>query len=75
MDDDIQDNSIAELLKRQQELKRKLVQAHRAGMSQGVINQIQFLIAEVEFTLTDKMAMDQNRQSDKGNDFDDLIIG
>jgi hypothetical protein len=77
MDENIQDESMSALLNRQQELKRKLIQAHRIGMSQTVLNQLQYLISEVEFAIADKLAAEDSRQRDKnnGNDFDDLIIG
>ena len=49
--EDFEDEGMQKLLDRQQELKKKLVQAHRAGMSMQIVGQIQSMIEQVEFEI------------------------
>jgi len=75
--EDFEDEGMQKLLDRQQELKKKLVQAHRAGMSMQIVGQIQSLIEQVEFEIYNKSELDKLKYNqDRGNDDDDdFIIG
>jgi flagellar biosynthesis chaperone FliJ len=75
--EDFEDEGMQKLLDRQQELKKKLVQAHRAGMSNQIVGQIQSLIEQVEFEIYNKSELDKLKYNqDRGNnDDDDFIIG
>jgi len=75
--EDFEDEGMQKLLDRQQELKKKLVQAHRAGMSMQMVGQIQSLIEQVEFEIYNKSELDKLKYNqDRGNDDDDdFIIG
>ena len=75
--EDFENEGLQKLLDRQQELKKKLIQAHRAGMSNQIIGQIQSMIETVEFEIynqseLDKLKYNQDRNND---DDDDFIIG
>ena len=75
--EDFEDEGMQKLLDRQQELKKKLVQAHRAGMSMQIVGQIQSMIEHVEFEIYNKSELDKLKYNqDRGNDDDDdFIIG
>lgn len=75
--EDFEDEGMQKLLDRQQELKKKLVQAYRAGMSNQIVGQIQSLIEQVEFEIYNKSELDKLKYNqDRGNnDDDDFIIG
>ena len=75
--EDFEDEGMQKLLDRQQELKKKLVQAHRAGMSMQIVGQIQSMIEQVEFEIYNKSELDKLKYNqDRGNDDDDdFIIG
>lgn len=74
--EDNENSNINKLLERQQELKKKLVAAHRAGMSGGIINQIQDMISTVEFEIYNQQQLEAARFAEKNKDDDDgFIIG
>ena len=75
--EDFEDEGMQKLFDRQQELKKKLVQAHRAGMSNQIVGQIQSMIEQVEFEIYNKSELDKLKYNqDRGNnDDDDFIIG
>jgi flagellar biosynthesis chaperone FliJ len=75
--EDFEDEGMQKLLDKQQELKKKLVQAHRAGMSNQIVGQIQSMIEQVEFEIYNKSELDKLKHNqDRGNnDDDDFIIG
>lgn len=73
--EDFEDESMQKLLDRQQELKKKLVQAHRAGMSMQIVGQIQTMIDNVEFEIYNKSEMDKLKYQKPDDDTDDFIIG
>jgi len=74
--EDNENSNINKLLERQQELKKKLVAAHTAGMSGGIITQIQNMISEVEFEIYTQQQLQAARMSEKNkDDDDDFIIG
>lgn len=71
-----QDESMQKLLDRQQELKKKVGQAHRAGMSMQIIGQIQSMIEQVEFEIYNKTELEKAKQAEnRDDDSDDFIIG
>tara|TARA_B110000902_G_scaffold99202_1_gene117313 strand:- start:5849 stop:6073 length:225 start_codon:yes stop_codon:yes gene_type:complete len=65
--------SMQKLLDRQQDLKKKLIQAHRAGMSGQIVGQIQSMIESVEFEIYNTSELDKLKQTP--TDDDDFIIG
>lgn len=78
--EDFEDESMQKLLDRQQELKKKVIQAHRAGMSPQIVGQIQSMIEQVEFEIYNKSELDkakwaQKRAEDGDDDSDSFIIG
>jgi hypothetical protein len=73
--EDFEDESMQKLLDRQQELKKKLIQAHRAGMSMQIVGQIQSMIETVEFEIYNKSEMDKLKYQKPDDDTDDFIIG
>ena len=73
--EDFEDESMQKLLDRQQELKKKLIQAHRAGMSMQIVGQIQTMIDSVEFEIYNKSEMDKLKYQKPDDDTDDFIIG
>lgn len=75
--EDFEDEGMQKLLDRQQELKKKLVQAHRAGMSGQIVGQIQSMIEKVEFEIYNKSELDKLKYNQERNndDDDDFIIG
>ena len=77
MDIDENENpSMQKLLDRQQDLKKKLIQAHRSGMSGQLVGQIQSLIEAVEFEIYNMSEIERFRQkSESDSDDDGLIIG
>lgn len=71
-----QDESMQKLLDRQQELKKKVGQAYRAGMSMQIIGQIQSMIEQVEFEIYNKTELEKAKQAEnRDDDSDDFIIG
>lgn len=75
MDIDENENpSMQKLLDRQQDLKKKLVQAHRAGMSGQLVGQIQTMIENVEFEIYNMSELDKFNNKPTTDD-DDFIIG
>lgn len=77
MDIDENENpSMQKLLDRQQDLKKKLIQAHRSGMSGQLVGQIQSMIEAVEFEIYNMSEIERFRQkSESDSDDDGLIIG
>ncbi len=77
MDIDENENpSMQKLLDRQQDLKKKLIQAHRSGMSGQLVGQIQSMIETVEFEIYNMSEIERFRQkSESDSDDDGLIIG
>ena len=77
MDIDENENpSMQKLLDRQQDLKKKLIQAHRSGMSGQLVGQIQSLIEAVEFEIYNMSEIERFRQkSESDSDDDGLIVG
>lgn len=74
--EDFEDEGLQKLLDRQQELKRKLIQAHRAGMSDQIVGQIQSMIEQVDFEIYNKSELEKAKwQKDADDDSDDFIIG
>lgn len=75
--DELENTPIQKLLDRQQELKKKLVQAHRAGMSNQIVGQIQSMIEQVEFEIYNQSEMEKLKynQDHNNDDDDDFIIG
>ena len=74
--EEFEDQDLQKLLDRQQELKKKLIQAHRAGMSNQIVGQIQNMIATVEFEIYNKSELDKAKyQKPDDDDDDDFIIG
>ncbi len=75
MDIDENENpSMQKLLDRQQDLKKKLIQAHRAGMSGQLVGQIQSMIENVEFEIYNMSELDILNNKPTTDD-DDFIIG
>ena len=76
MDIDANENpSMQKLLDRQQDLKKKLIQAHRAGMSGQLVGQIQSMIENVEFEIYNISELDKLKSMPTKDDDDDFIIG
>ena len=73
--EDFEDTGLQKLLDRQQELKKKLVQASRAGMSNQIVGQIQSMIEQVEFEIYNKSELDKLKHQKPDDDDDDFIIG
>lgn len=73
--EEFEDQDLQKLLDRQQELKKKLIQAHRAGMSNQIVGQIQNMIATVEFEIYNKSELDKAKYQKPDDDDDDFIIG
>ena len=73
--EDFEDENLNKLLEKQQELKKKLVQAHRAGMSMQIVEQIQNMIDTVEFEIYNKSELDKLKHQKPDDDTDDFIIG
>ena len=73
--EEFEDLDLQKLLDRQQELKKKLIQAHRAGMSNQIVGQIQNMIATVEFEIYNKSELDKAKYQKPDDDDDDFIIG
>lgn len=73
--EEFEDSDLQKLLDRQQELKKKLIQAHRAGMSNQIVGQIQNMIANVEFEIYNKSELDKAKHQKPDDDDDDFIIG
>ena len=73
--EEFEDSDLQKLLDRQQELKKKLIQAHRAGMSNQIVGQIQNMIATVEFEIYNKSELDKAKYQKPDDDDDDFIIG
>ena len=75
--DELENTPIQKLLDRQQELKKKLVQAHRAGMSNQIVGQIQSMVEQVEFEIYNQSEMEKLKynQDRNNDDDDDFIIG
>ena len=75
--DELENTPIQKLLDRQQELKKKLVQAHRAGMSNQIVGHIQSMIEQVEFEIYNQSEMEKLKynQDHNNDDDDDFIIG
>lgn len=73
--EEFEDQDLQKLLDRQQELKKKLIQAHRAGMSNQIVGQIQNMIETVEFEIYNKSELDKAKYQKPDDDDDDFIIG
>ena len=75
--EDFEDAGLQKLLDKQQELKKKLIQAHRAGMSMQIVGQIQSMIEQVEFEIYNKSELDKLKYNQERNndDDDDFVIG
>lgn len=72
--DENENPSMQKLLDRQQDLKKKLVQAHRSGMSGQIVGQIQSMIENVEFEIYNMSELDKLNNKSTTDD-DDFIIG
>lgn len=72
--DENENPSMQKLLDRQQDLKKKLVQAHRSGMSGQLVGQIQSMIENVEFEIYNMSELDKLNNKSTTDD-DDFIIG
>jgi tRNA A37 N6-isopentenylltransferase MiaA len=63
-----------ELDSQSQQLQKRLLQAYSAGMSQGIIDQIQSLIEQNQLNLHDERTLEVHRAQQKNESNDGYIV-